>query len=102
MKKTSSFISGLAGAIALTLLHEALKRNVSAAPRMDKLGRQGLSKVLAVTGTEVPPAGDLQKLALGGDIMGNAGYYSMVGLVPKYSLVTGVAIGLAAGIGAVT
>ena len=102
MKKTSSFISGLAGSLALTLLHETLKKNVSAAPRMDKLGRQALSKVLTAAGTEAPPADDLQKLTLGGDIMGNAGYYSMVGLVPKYSLITGAVIGLAAGIGAVT
>jgi len=102
MKKNSAFISGLAGSIALTLLHEVLKRNVSAAPRMDKLGKQGLSKVLAAVGTEIPPEDDLQKLTLGGDIMGNAGYYSMVGLVPKYSLITGAIIGIAAGIGAVT
>ena len=102
MKKGSSFIGGLAGSIALTLLHEVLKKNVSAAPRMDKLGKQALSKALAASGSEIPSDNNLQKFTLGGDIMGNAGYYSLVGLIPRYGLLTGVVIGLAAGIGAVT
>src|SRR3982751_1557416 len=102
MKRGSSFISGLAGSVALTLLHEVLKKNVRFAPRMDKLGKQGLSKVLAASGSEIPSGDNLQKLTLGGDIMGNAGFYSMVGLAPRYSLMTGALIGLAAGIGAVT
>ncbi len=101
MKQWSSLISGLAGSIALTLLHETLRKNVVAAPRMDKLGRQALAKAFLATGSEVPPAEDLQKLALSGDIVGNAAYYSMVGIKPKYSLAAGAVIGLAAGIGAV-
>ncbi len=101
MKQWSSIISGLTGATVLTLLHELLRKTVSAAPRMDKLGQQGLSKVLSASGSEVPSDDDLQKIVLGGDIIGNAAYYSMVGLKPKYSLVTGAVIGLAAGIGAV-
>ena len=101
MKQWSSIISGLTGAVVLTVLHETLRKTVSAAPRMDKLGQEGLSKVLSASGSEVPSDDDLQKLALGGDIIGNAAYYSMVGLKPKYSLVTGAVIGLAAGIGAV-
>ncbi len=68
---------------------------------MDKLGRQALSKVLSASGSEVPPVDDLQKIALSGDIIGNAAYYSMVGIKPKYSLLTGAVIGLTAGIGAV-
>ena len=87
MKLPLSIISGLAGSIALTLLHELLKKNVSAPPRMDKLGRQGLAKVLYASGSEVPSSDDLQKLALGGDIILNAAYYSMVGAKPKYSLI---------------
>lgn len=94
-------ISGLAGAVALTLLHELSKKSISAAPRMDKLGEQALSKVIEASGSEVPPAKTLHDLTLGGDIIGNAGYYSMVGILPGYSIVTGAAIGLAAGIGAV-
>lgn len=101
MKQWSSLLSGFAGSIALTLLHETLKRNISAAPRMDKLGEQALSKILSATGSEVPPADDLEKITLGGDIIGNAFYYSMVGIKPKYSLLTGALIGLASGIGAV-
>ncbi len=101
MKQWSSLISGLAGSIALTLLHESLRKKIVAAPRMDKLVRQALSRVLLASGGEVPPAEDLQKFALAGDIIGNTAYYSMVGIKPKYSLLTGAVLGLSAGIGAV-
>ncbi len=102
MKQWSSLLSGLAGSLALTIFHESLRKNINAAPRMDKLGRQALSKVLLASGSEVPPAEDLQKYALGGDIIGNTAYYSMVGIKPKYSLLTGAVLGLSAGIGALT
>src|SRR5688500_6669157 len=101
MKQWSSIISGLTGSIALTLLHELLKKTVSAAPRMDKLGQQGLSKILSAAGNEIPSVDDLQKFALGADIIGNAAYYSLVSIKPKYSLLTGAVIGFTAGIGAV-
>lgn len=101
MKQQSSIISGLAGSLALTLLHEVLKRTVTAPPRMDKLGRQGLSKVLSAAGAEISSKQNLQTITLSGDIIGNAAYYSMVGIKPKYSLLTGAALGLTAGIGAV-
>lgn len=99
--KASSIISGLAGSIALTLLHEVVKKNVTAAPRMDKLGQQGLSRVLSASGSEIPSEDALQKITLGGDIVGNAMYYSMVAIKPEYSLYTGVLLGLTAGLGAI-
>ncbi len=74
MKQWPSLVSGLAGSVALTLLHELVRKNVNAAPRMDKLGRQAVSKVLLASGSEVPPAEVLQKYALGGDIIGNTAY----------------------------
>ncbi|MDO9374457.1 MAG: hypothetical protein Q7T76_08565 [Ferruginibacter sp.] len=101
MAKRSSFFSGLAGSIALTVFHEILRKTVSNAPRMDKLGKQGLTKVLSAVGSDKPSSDNLQKITLGGDLMGNAGYYAMVGIKPGYSLVTGAVLGLAAGIGAV-
>lgn len=42
---------------------------------MDKLGQQGLSKVLSASGSEVLSVDDLHKLAPGGGIIGNAVYY---------------------------
>ncbi len=102
MKTTSSIISGLAGAAAITLLHEILKRTITNAPRMDKMGRQGVAKIISATGADMPSKDTLQEIALGGDLVSNAGYFAMVGIKPGYSLVTGAALGLAAGIGAVT
>jgi hypothetical protein len=68
---------------------------------MDKMGRQALTKVLSATGTEIPSKDNLQKITLGGDLLGNAGYYAMVGAKPGYGLVSGALLGLAAGVGAV-
>ena len=99
--KYQSFISGLAGSLVLTLLHETLRKTVTSAPRMDKMGEEGLSKVLTAAGVEVPSEENLYGITMAGDIIGNAGYYSLVGIKPKYSILTGAALGLAAGIGAV-
>ena len=98
--KYQSIISGLAGSIALTILHETLRKTVDDAPRMDKMGRQGLRKILEASGSKVPPADDLQKITLAGDVIGNAAYYALVGIKPLNPLSTGAALGLAAGIGA--
>ena len=51
-----------------------------------------------------PPADDeLHDWALGGDIVSNALYYSLIGLSkPENAVLTGAALGLVAGIGGVT
>jgi hypothetical protein len=96
---TIALLSGLAGSAALTLLHERVRRVRHDAPRMDTLGRRAIAKGLEATGLEAPPEGQLQAVALGGDIVGNALYYSLACL-GKPSFARGAALGAAAGLGA--
>jgi hypothetical protein len=98
--KYASIISGLAGSLALTLLHETLRKNVDLAPRMDLMGEQGLAKVLFAAGIPVPDEPQLFNLTMGGDLVGNAGYYALVSTTPKHPLVAGAVLGLVAGAGA--
>jgi hypothetical protein len=98
-KLTTALLSGLAGAAALTVLHETVRRVRSDAPRMDTLGRRAIAKGLEAAGLETPPENQLQAVALGGDIVANTLYYSLACL-GKPSLARGAVLGAAAGLGA--
>lgn len=98
---TDALLSGLAGAVALTAVHETARRLIADAPRVDTLGRRAIARGLEGVGVD-PPSGDtLQAAALGGDLASNALYYGLVGLgtaagaVPR-GLGLGAAMGLAA------
>lgn len=100
----SALGSGLAGACALTLLHEAGRRVIPAAPRMDILGMRAIKKTLRAVGEEDPPVDvELHDLALLGDLVSNSAYYALVGLGDQRGVWRrGALLGLAAGVGAVT
>lgn len=98
-KLMTALVSGLAGAAALTILHETVRRVRHDAPRMDTLGRRAIAKTLEATGIEAPPEGQLQAVALGGDIVANTLYYSLACL-GKPSFARGAVLGAAAGLGA--
>src|SRR4051794_36367959 len=97
-----ALLSGLAGAVTLTLVHESVRRLRPDAPRMDTLGRRTIARGMEAIGME-PPSGDrLQAAALAGDLVSNTLYYSLVGLgEPSGALARGAALGAAAGLGAV-
>lgn len=46
--------SGLAGALALTAIHETMRHQRSDAPRMDLLGMQAIEKLLHAGSISVP------------------------------------------------
>jgi hypothetical protein len=101
-KTLLALLSGGAGAVALTLLHQTLKASRSDAPRADALGREALRKGFEAAGKEPPAEDTLQLAALCGDLAGNTLYYSAVGLTePENGMRTGALLGLAAGAGAV-
>jgi len=98
----SALGSGLAGAIALNLLHEAVRQVVPQAPRADLLGERSIRIGYRKAG-ETPPTGtSLYVQAMAGDVFSNAVYYSLAGLNPRQPLLTGAALGVLAGVGAVT
>jgi hypothetical protein len=102
MKIVKSLESGLGGALALTVVHELLRKNVASAPRMDLLGMTTLSKILKKNDSSVPDRAKLIALTMAGDIIANALYYSLSGAGKKKgSFLRGSMLGLAAGIGAV-
>jgi hypothetical protein len=93
--------SGLAGACALTAVHETARHNLEDAPRMDVLGMRGIAKSMRKLGQEPPSGERLHQLALGGDIVSNALYYSLVAVgKPEGVWLRGALLGLAAGVGA--
>lgn len=98
-----SVFNGLVGAITLTAAHQLLRKCVSDAPEMDKLGEQAVEKIFATLGKEPPKGKALYYLTLAGDIGVNTFYYSQVG--SKKGLLTlgkGLSLGVGAGLGAAT
>ncbi|MFD0795171.1 hypothetical protein ACFQZX_16230 [Mucilaginibacter litoreus] len=103
MKVIQNIIGGLAGALALNILHESVRRVYQDAPRVDLVGEEALTKIAESAGTEPPKGDKLYAATLAGDILSNALYYSVIGTSKKKNLLaTGLVTGLAAGVGAVT
>lgn len=102
MKPIAVMGGGVAGAAAVTLIHESVKRIVPGAPRMDLLGMNAISKGLNAVGINTPGDTKLFALALTGDLLGNAIYYSLAGIGNEKNLwLRSSILGLAAGLGAV-
>ena len=103
MSKIKNLLAGLAGAIALNILHESLKKTSSDMPRVDLLGEEALQKTIQYFGGNLDDKKDLYKATLAGDILGNTLYYSLIGAGnPKYLWPKVAMMGLSAGIGAVS
>ncbi len=101
-KSQQNLIGGFAGAIALNIIHEVVRRLYPDAPRIDLIGKQALSKLISVAGGTVPDEKTLYASTLGADLMSNAAYFAMVGAGDTESIVSrGLGLGLAAGVGAV-
>lgn len=93
-----SLASGTAGALALTALHELVRRRVDYAPRMDVVAMRGLFRVLP--GERHDPR-RLHQLALAGDLLSNSLYYSIIAAPTRGETWMRAAIlGTAAGLGA--
>ncbi|MVM29075.1 hypothetical protein GO755_03455 [Spirosoma sp. HMF4905] len=94
--------SGLIGACVLTALHETARQFIDKAPRADILGMRAIKKVMEKADAEPPADDELHDWALGGDVVSNTLYYSLIGLAkPKDALLAGAALGVVAGVGAV-
>jgi hypothetical protein len=102
MKTIASLGGGLAGACAVTLIHESVRKIVPKAPRMDLLGMNAISKGLNAAGIKTPTDNKLYTLALAGDILSNSLYYALAGRGDEKNVwLKSSMLGLAAGIGAV-
>lgn len=102
MRALYALEGGVAGAAAITLLHETIKKVVPEAPRMDLLGMQATAKGLKGIGAPTPSERKLYAATLTGDLLSNAIFYSFAGIGKKENALTrGAVLGLAAGLGAV-
>lgn len=98
-----NLVAGLAGAVALNLLHEGLKNRGPNMPRIDLVGEEALNKVLGSFGVAISSDKQLYNATLATDILSNALYYSLIGTGSrKYILGRAVISGLSAGFGAVS
>ncbi|TDQ11361.1 hypothetical protein [Pedobacter metabolipauper] len=103
MSKLKNLVAGLAGAIALNILHETLRHKKDDVPRIDLLGEDALQKVLRHFSVSIGNKDDLYKATLAGDVIGNAFYYSLIGTGGAgYIWPKALVLGIGAGIGAVT
>jgi hypothetical protein len=101
MKVSNALLGGLAGACAVTILHQVIKGKEKDAPRMDLLGMESITKVLKNIGVEPPEGHKLYYITMAGDIFSNTMYYGLTGVGNKKTWLKGPALGLAAGLGAV-
>lgn len=96
-----NLLGGLAGAVALNILHETVRRVVTDAPRVDLVGEEGLNKVMEQVGAEPLEGKALYTATLAGDLVSNALYYSTIGAgKDKFLLFRGTTYGISAGLGA--
>ena len=93
-------VAGLAGACAVTLIHETMRRLDPDAPRMDILGMRAIAKMMNAADVTPPEEDKLFGITLAGDIVSNAAYYSLIG-AGKDAWLRGSLLGLAAGVGGV-
>ncbi|HEU4700580.1 MAG TPA: hypothetical protein VFS40_15455 [Gemmatimonadales bacterium] len=92
--------SGLAGAAALTAVHETARRTLAHPPRMDAIGMRALARTMRRVGVQPPRQRRLFRETLAADLLSNALYYSLVGLGER-AWRRGALLGAAAGVGAV-
>ena len=96
-----NFLGGMAGAVALSILHELYRKVDPLAPRLDLVGEEALTKTVEATGHTAPKGDKLYAATLAGDILSNSIYYALIGRGGKKTLLLrGAAFGLAAGLGA--
>jgi hypothetical protein len=92
---------GVAGAVALTLVHETARRIIPHAPRVDVIGVRAIARPLRAAGRRPARYDTLHRAALAGDLVSNAAYYSLVGVGGREHVWRrGATLGLVAGLGA--
>ncbi|RZL35160.1 MAG: hypothetical protein EOP00_30270 [Pedobacter sp.] len=102
MRLLNALAGGFAGAIALNLLHETVRKLDTKAPRIDLLGEEALNETLNSFNAEPLTGNSLYLATLTGDVISNGLYYSLIGLGKEKNLwLKGASLGVAAGFGAI-
>lgn len=102
MKVSAAIAGGLAGTLTVASLHEGLRRVTADAPRMDLLDMDLIRKGMKRLHKEAPDDSELQRWAVGGEVVADTAYYSLTGIGGKKAVwLRGALLGLFAGITAV-
>jgi hypothetical protein len=88
-------IAGLGGAIALSLLHEAVRKNFDNVPEINKVGEEALNKALDKADMKITNHDQLYAATLAGDVIGNGMYYATTA-TSGFNIASGLAMGLGA------
>jgi hypothetical protein len=101
MKPIHAIAAGFAGAVVLTLTHQALHKIFKDAPRMDKMGEEALHKIAGKADVHIPKEKSYG-VTMAGDIVANTLYYTLASIgKPQNATMRGSLLGLVAGIGGV-
>ena len=101
MKIIRNLAGGFAGAVALNMIHETVKRLDHDAPQINLVAEEAIGKTADEYGIAAPKGTSLFAAALTGDLVSNTVYYSLIGAGgEKYLFWRGAGYGIAAGIGA--
>ena len=94
-----SLIAGFAGAAALNILHETMRKLDNEAPRLDLLGEQAVKKSAEMLDIDPPTGNKLYGVTMAGDILTNAAYFAAIGMGgKKYMLLRAIGAGVSAGV----
>ncbi len=88
-------IAGMGGAIALSLLHEAVRKNFDNVPEINKVGEEALNKALDKADMKITNHDQLYAATLAGDVIGNGMYYATTA-TSGFNIASGLAMGLGA------
>lgn len=97
MSAIANFIGGLAGASAVTAVNETVRQFVPNAPHLELYGIRAVRQIFQGADEPVPDKDTTYGIALSGEMMANASYYSLAGR----STTRGILLGLAAGLGGI-
>lgn len=97
----NNLLSGLGGAIMLTVLNETLKGVNKDMPRIDLVGEEAVLKVADFFGVDIENSNTLYGTTLVSDIISNTAYYSLIDGEGKELWTKAASAGIAAGIAAV-
>jgi hypothetical protein len=102
MNFVKSLIAGFAGAAALNILHETVRKFDPKAPRMDLVGEEAVKKSADALHVDAPTGKSLYGITLAGDVLTNASYFAAIGMGGrKFMLLRAIGAGISAGIAAV-
>ncbi len=95
-----NLLAGLAGAIALNVLHELYRHYDKEAPEVQLIGEEALSKIAKAADIKPPKGEKLYAYTLAADVVSNGLYYSMIGIGKSNYITKAILLGTAAGVGA--